>query len=133
MNKFSKMKVHWWTYNHCLVVSYLTSVAFGYEWITDTEFQKFSDKDWIWIFKKFIRYGSGVKKSISAHLWFKPSTGSTRHLVSTETKIFSFGFSWEGVTSGGVFGLLYPSLDANPMGQYFASSLLWKLDYHPTL
>jgi len=26
------------------------------------------DKDWICIFKKFIRYGSGVKKSISAHL-----------------------------------------------------------------
>jgi len=20
MNKFSKMKVHWWTYNHCLFV-----------------------------------------------------------------------------------------------------------------
>jgi len=30
MNKFSKMKVHWWTYNHCLFVSYWNSVAFGY-------------------------------------------------------------------------------------------------------
>jgi len=30
MNKFSKMKVHWWTCNHCLFVSYLASVAFGY-------------------------------------------------------------------------------------------------------
>jgi len=69
MNKFSKMKVHWWTYNHCLFVLYLISVAFGYGWISDTKFQKFLDKDWIWIFKKFIRYGSGVKKSISAHLW----------------------------------------------------------------
>jgi len=29
---------------------------------------EFLDKDWMWIFKKFIRYGSGVKKSISAHL-----------------------------------------------------------------
>jgi len=29
-----------------------------------------------------------------------------------------------GVTSGGVFGLLYPALDANPMGQYFSSSFL---------
>jgi len=24
MSKFSKMKVHWWTYNHCLFASYLT-------------------------------------------------------------------------------------------------------------
>jgi len=44
MNKFSKMKVHWWTYNHCLLVSYLSSVAFGYGWISDTTFQKLSDK-----------------------------------------------------------------------------------------
>jgi len=44
------MKVHWWTYNHCLFVSYLTSVAFGYGWISDNKFQKFSDKHWIWIF-----------------------------------------------------------------------------------
>jgi len=70
MNKFSKMKVHWWTYNHCLFVSYLASVAFGYGWISDTKFQKFSDKDWIWIFKKCIGNGSGVEKSISAHLWW---------------------------------------------------------------
>ena len=61
MNKFSKMKVHWWTYDHCLFVSYLTSVAFRYGWRSDTKFQKFSDKDWKWIFKKFIGYGSGVK------------------------------------------------------------------------
>jgi len=53
MNEFSKMKVHWWTYNHCLFVSSLTSVAFGYGWISDTKFLKFSDKDWIWIFKNF--------------------------------------------------------------------------------
>jgi len=44
MNKFSKRKVHWWTYNHCLFVSYLTSVAFGYGWISDTKFQKFWEK-----------------------------------------------------------------------------------------
>jgi len=68
VNKLSKMKVHQWTYNHCLFISYFTSVAFGYRWISDTKFQKFSDQDWIWIFKKFIEYGSGVKKSISAHL-----------------------------------------------------------------
>jgi len=54
------MKVHWWTYNHCLFVLYLTSVAF--KWISDTKFQKFLDKDWIWVFKKFIGYGSGVEK-----------------------------------------------------------------------
>jgi len=29
--RFSKMKVHWRTYNHCLFVAYLASVAFGYE------------------------------------------------------------------------------------------------------
>jgi len=45
------MKVHWWTYNHCLFVSPLTSAAFGYGWISDTKFQKFSDKDWIRILK----------------------------------------------------------------------------------
>jgi len=59
MNKFSKMKVHWWTYNHCRFVSYLTSVTLGYGWISDTKFQKILDKDgldmdiqkiyWIWI------------------------------------------------------------------------------------
>jgi len=70
MNKFTKMKVHWWTYKQCLFVSYLTSVTFGYGWISDTKFQKFSDEDWIWIFKFFFGYGSGVKKSISAHLWY---------------------------------------------------------------
>jgi len=30
MNKFSKMKVHWRTYDHCLFVAYLASVAIGY-------------------------------------------------------------------------------------------------------
>ena len=39
--------------NHCLFVSYLISVAFRYGWISDTKFQNFSEKDWIWIFKKF--------------------------------------------------------------------------------
>jgi len=67
MNKFSKMKVHWQTYNHCLFFSYLASVAFEYGWISDNKFQKFSDKDWIC--KNFFGYGSGVEKSISAHLW----------------------------------------------------------------
>jgi len=36
-----------------LFVLYLASVAFGYGWISDTKFQKFSDKHWIRIFKKF--------------------------------------------------------------------------------
>jgi len=69
MNELSKVKVHWWTYNHCLFVLYLTSVTFG--WISDSEFQKFSDEDWI--FKNFIRYRSGVKKSISTHLCLIPN------------------------------------------------------------
>jgi len=60
MNKFSKMKVHWWTYNHCLFVAYLTRVAFGYGSISDTKFQTFLNKDWIWLFKKVIGYGLGV-------------------------------------------------------------------------
>jgi len=68
MNKFSKMKVHWRTYNHCLFVLYLASVAFRCGWISDTEFQKFSDKDWKWLCKKFFGYRSGVEKSISARL-----------------------------------------------------------------
>jgi len=66
------------SYTHNIVISkgystssggLLTSVAFGYGWISDNKFQKFSDKDWIWIFKKFIGYGSGVENSISAHIW----------------------------------------------------------------
>ena len=69
MNKFSKMKVHWLTYNYCLFVSYLGSVTFRYGWISDTKFQKFLDKDWMWTSKNFFGYGSGVEKSISAHLW----------------------------------------------------------------
>jgi len=35
------------TYNHSLFVAYLANVAVGYEWISDTKFHKFSDKDWI--------------------------------------------------------------------------------------
>jgi len=53
MNRFSKMKVHWRTYNHCLFDAYFVSVANGYGWISDTKFHKFSDKDWIWICKNF--------------------------------------------------------------------------------
>jgi len=68
MNKFSKMKVHWRTYNHCLFVVYLASVAIGYGWISHTKFQNISDKDWIWICKNFFGYGSGVKKLLSARL-----------------------------------------------------------------
>jgi len=63
------MKVHWWTYIHCLFVACLANVAVGYGWISDTKFQKCSDKDWIWISKNYFGYGSGVEKSISAHLW----------------------------------------------------------------
>jgi len=68
MKKFSKMKVHWWTYNHCLFAFYFTSIALRCEWISDIKFLKFLEKDWIWIFKNFIGYGSGVEKSISTHL-----------------------------------------------------------------
>ena len=88
MNKFSKMKVHCRTYNHCLFVSYLTSVAFGYRWISDTKFQKFSNKGWIWIFKKFIGYGSGVKKSISAHLCYAAHNKS-----NLKKNLFKLSFS----------------------------------------
>ena len=65
------MKVHCWIYNHCLFVLCLTSVAFGYGWISETKFQKFSDKDWIWICKKFFGYGSGVKNQYphTSALW----------------------------------------------------------------
>jgi len=85
MNKFSKMKVIWWTYNHCLFVSYLASVTFRYGWISDTKFQNFSDKDWIWICKHFFGYGSGVEKSISAHLCLplRLSDRNTRHTTRT--------------------------------------------------
>ena len=55
------MKVHWWTYNHCLFVAYLASVAIGNGWMSDTKFQKFLDKDWIWIFKKFIGMDQELK------------------------------------------------------------------------
>jgi len=41
MNKFSKMKVHWRTYNHCLFVSYLAGVAFGYGWYRIPNFRNF--------------------------------------------------------------------------------------------
>ena len=62
------MKVHWQTYNYCLFVAYLASVAIRYGWILDIKFQKFLDEDWIWICKNFFVYRSGVKTSISAHL-----------------------------------------------------------------
>jgi len=77
------MKVRWWAYNHCLFVSYLTSVPFGYGWISDTKFQKFSDKDWIWIIKKCVGYGSGVKKSIFAHLCCTVVVNIPNHLCTT--------------------------------------------------
>ena len=53
MNNFSKMKVNCWIYNHYLSVLYLANVSFGYGWMSDTKFQKFSGKEWIWIFKIF--------------------------------------------------------------------------------
>jgi len=68
INKFSKNEDAL-ADNHCLFVLYLANVAIGYGWISDTKFHKFSDKDWIWIYKNFFGYGLGVEKSISAHLW----------------------------------------------------------------
>jgi len=41
MNNFSKMRLHWWTYTHCLFVEYLSNVAIGYGWISGTKFQNF--------------------------------------------------------------------------------------------
>ena len=55
-----------------------------------TKFQKFSDKDWIWIFKKFIRYSSGVKKSISAHLWVRFSRYGSR---KTATEMWKWNYN----------------------------------------
>jgi len=56
MNKFSKIKVHWWTYNHCLFVSYLASVAFGYGWISDRLLN----------FRNFrVKIGYGYSKNLS--------------------------------------------------------------------
>jgi len=83
MNKFSKMKVHWWTCNHCLFAAYLANVAIGYGWISDTKFKKFSDKDCLWICKIFFWYGSGVKKSISPHLWCAPASPAAHFIRST--------------------------------------------------
>jgi len=79
------MKVHWWTYNHCLFVSYLTSVAFGYGCISDTTFQNFLgqglDMDiqkiyHIWI-KSRGRTGSGLPESTPAgfYVFFGPGSG----------------------------------------------------------
>jgi len=64
MNKFSKMKVHWRTYNHCFFMLYLANVVFRYGWISDTKFLKFSDKDWIWICKNF----SDMKQELKIHI-----------------------------------------------------------------
>jgi len=42
---------------------------------------------------------------------FKPSTDAASLVVpSQKKKIFSFGFSWGGVTSGGGFAFLWPIL-----------------------
>jgi len=97
MNKFSKMKVHWWTYNHCLFVSYLASVAFGYGWISDTKLQKFSNKDWIWIFKIYRIWIRSQKINIRSPLLatddVKGSSGNTMENVEDEdlkTKICSY-------------------------------------------
>jgi len=99
MNKLSKMKVHWWTYNYCLFVAYLAKVAIGYGWITDTKFQKLSDKDWIWICKNFFGYGSGVKKSISAYL------------CCTLHSFHSWVLLWSGAQPGaGIWGISPPKI-----------------------
>jgi len=67
--------------------AYLASIAIGYGWISDTKFQKFSDKDWIWICKNFFGYGSGVKKSISAHLWLVGMTLKVRQRISAKRSL----------------------------------------------
>jgi len=48
------MKVHWWTYNHCLFALCLTSIAFRCEWISDIKFLKF-----------WIRIGYEYSKNLS--------------------------------------------------------------------
>ena len=69
---------------------------------------------------------------------FKPSTDSSRLLVSTEKKfsVLGLGFSWRDVISRGIFVFLWPILPG-PGRQsnepFFGSSFFWKLDYHPSL
>jgi len=67
MNKFSKMKVHWQTYNYCLFVAYLASVAIRYGWISDTKFQKFRISNG-YGYAKIFRIWIRSEKSISTHL-----------------------------------------------------------------
>ena len=77
VNKFSKMKVHWRNYNHCLFISYLASVTFGYGWILDTKFKKLSDKDLIWICKNFLDMDQELKNqyplTFAVHPKHKPT------------------------------------------------------------
>jgi len=69
---------------------------------------------------------------------FKPSTVSASLVVSSQKKIFSFGFGvlLGGVTSGGVFafyGLLYPALDAHRIDPPFGPNIVMKLGYLTSL
>jgi len=50
------------------------------------------DKDWIWILKKFIGYGSRVKKSISVHLWLIVEASVATFDVLTSDLMFSKKF-----------------------------------------
>jgi len=79
-DKFSRTKVHWWSYNHCLFVLYLASVAFGYRWISDTKFQKFLDKDWIWTFNNVSNMDQELKNQylLTSGILFKFSAETTR-------------------------------------------------------
>jgi len=116
MNKISKMKVHWQTYNHCLFVSYLASIAFRYGWISDANFRN-------------SRIRIGYEYANSFRIWIRSWKINIRsHLLSKSRhspKVFSNAKSkskWSlknlknATFSTEVAAFLFHYLSPNPVG-----------------
>ena len=63
---------------------------------------------------------------------FKPFTDSASLIVPSQIKfsVLGLGFSWEGVTSGGVFAFLWPTLPAP--GRPSNGPTFWPKYFHAT-
>jgi len=66
---------------------------------------------------------------------FKPSTDAASLLGSIKKNFFlGEGYAWEELAKWGcfwIFDQIWLALDANPMGQNFASNFFWELDDLP--
>ena len=83
------------TRHYCLFVAHLASVAIGYRWISDTKFQKFSDKDWIWICKKFLGLFSESRHGLLGRFHEDSFLSWVPYSLSSQSRSLEIDDVWE--------------------------------------